>query len=789
MNFLKQSNTTYYSIVFLVLTFFACKEEKSYPYLNISLSADERVTDLVSRMTVEEKVSQLSHLAPAIERLNIIEYGPNLDTGNLGGDFFEISPERLEEYKKRRPWENIDAWEDMELSCLDGGYWNEALHGVARSGLATTFPQCIGLGSTWNPDVIEKMTDVVSTEARIHNNNYGKKLTYWSPTINILRDPRWGRNEESYSEDPYLLSKMATSFVKGLQGNDPTYIKAVATVKHFIANNSEFNRHDGSSDVSERLLREYYLPAFKSAIMEGKALSVMSAYNAVNGNPASTNTWLLNDVLRKEWGFKGFVVSDCGAISDIIHGHKYETDPEKAVALAVKAGTDLECETCEEEQFLYDKHLLSAHKKGYLSEVEIDVAVKRLFRARILLGEFDPKENVPFTSIPNEKLDCQEHRDLALQIARETMVLLKNDGTLPLKKEALKSIAVIGPNANITELGGYSGTPKVSVTPFQGIKDLVGDSVKVTYEIGCLIMNKNKDEEDNYDESDEEVEDENEENQEPFDETETIAKAVALAKKSDVAILFVGTNLSIANEADDRENLNLPGNQLKLIQEVYKANKNTVVVLINGMSLTINWVDGNIPAILEAWYPGQSGGTAIAETLFGDYNPGGKLPVTFYKDLNELPHIGDYDITKGHTYMYFKGNVLYPFGHGLSYTNFEFSNLKVAENNVKISDDLSVTVSLDAENIGELKGDEVVQLYIKDTESSIIQPIKKLRKFRRISLNKGETKTVTFKLTKEDFSFWSSTQKDWFIENGTFEILVGASSRDIKLKKRIEFKN
>ena len=309
-------------------------------------------------MTVEEKVSQLSHLAPDIERLNIIEYGPNLDTGNLGGDFFEISPERLEEYKKRRPWENIDAWEDMELSCLDGGYWNEALHGVARSGLATTFPQCIGLGSTWNPEVIEKMADVTSTEARIHNNNYGKKLTYWSPTINILRDPRWGRNEESYSEDPYLLSKMATSFVKGLQGNNPTYIKAVATVKHFVANNSEFNRHDGSSDVSERLLREYYLPAFKSAIMEGKALSVMSAYNAVNGNPASTNTWLLNDVLRKEWGFKGFVVSDCGAISDIIHGHKYETDPEKAVALAVKAGTDLESETCEEEQFLYDKHLL-----------------------------------------------------------------------------------------------------------------------------------------------------------------------------------------------------------------------------------------------------------------------------------------------------------------------------------------------------------------------------------------------------------------------------------------------
>ena len=748
----------YFSLVFLILTFLGCKEETSYPYLDINLSAEERAADIVSRMTVEEKMAQLSHLAPGIERLGVIEYGPNAGNPLLTEKHPDYDAEELKEWVKNRPWEKWDEWEKGD--CLDGGYWNEALHGVARAGLATAFPQSIGLGSTWNPGIIQQMTDVASTEARIHNNVYGKKLTYWSPTINILRDPRWGRNEESYSEDPYLLSQMATAFVKGFQGDDPKYLKAIATIKHFVANNSEFNRHDGSSDISERWLREYYFPAFKSAIMEGGAMSVMSAYNAVNDTPVSANSWLLNDVLRDEWGFKGFVVSDCGAVSDLVHGHKYETDPEKAVALSVKSGTDLECETCETEQFLYDKYLPNAYKKGYINDAEIDKAVTRLFRARFLLGEFDPKEKVAYTAIPREKLDCEDHRTLALQIARESMVLLKNDGILPINKENVKRIAVIGPNANIAELGGYSGSPKVLVTPLQGIKDLVGDSVEVVYEQGCLISN--------------EVEEK--------DETQTITKAIELAKNSDVAVLFVGTNLSIANEAGDREDLSLPGNQLKLIQEVYKVNKNTIVVLINGMSLTIDWVDQNIPAVLEAWYAGQSQGTAIAETLFGEYNPGGKLPVTFYKNLNDLPHIGDYDITKGRTYMFFEGDVIYPFGHGLSYTSFAYSDIKISSKELLTGRENQIDVEVTITNTGEMKGDEVLQLYVKDMESSVVQPTKRLRDFQRIALDPGETETVSFTLNNEDFSYWDAKTKSWIVEAGDFEIQIGSSSADIKLK-------
>jgi beta-glucosidase len=744
-------------------------------YKNTQLSVDQRVEDLVSRMTVEEKVKQMSHLAPAIERLGVIEYGPNFDNTLMGDDHPDYSQEDLDEAKRQRGWENLEHWD--EGSCLDGGWWNEALHGVARAGLATAFPQCIGLGSTWNPDLIRKMTDVASTEARIHNMTYGKKLTYWSPTINILRDPRWGRTEESYSEDPYLLSRMAVAFVKGFQGDHPKYLKPIAPRQHFVANNSEYNRHNGSSDVSERFLREYYLYAFQAGITEGGAYSVMSAYNAINGVPASANNWLLDDVLRGEWGFKGYVVSDCGAVSDIVHGHEYETDPEKAVALAAKAGTDLECETCETEQFLYDKYLLNAVKKGYISEKDIDKNVFRLFRARFLLGEFDPPQNVPYNSIPKSKLDCKEHRELALQIAKESIVLLKNDSsTLPLDRNKIESIAVIGPNADRTVLGGYSGTPSVSISPLQGLKDKVGGDIKIRYSEGCKVMDK-------------EAVDWDEEEDKPIwkilDERESINEAAELAEKSDLAIVFAGTNLDVANEAADRTDLGLPGNQLKLIQAVYMANPNTVVVLINGMALTINWVNDNIPAIVEAWYPGQAGGAAIADVLFGDYNPGGKLPVTFYKRLEDLPPLGEYDITKGHTYWFNKNEVLYPFGHGLSYTTFQYKNLRVSSRTFDPANENKITVSVDIKNTGSMKGDEVVQLYIKDVKSTQIQPSKKLREFKRITLNKGQTKTVRFVLDNEDFAYWSERKKDWFVQDGAFEIQIGSSSADIKLTKMI----
>jgi beta-glucosidase len=570
---------------------------------------------------------------------------------------------------------------------------------------------------------------------------------------------------------------MAVAFVKGFQGNHPKYFKAIATVKHFVANNSEYNRHTGSADISERWLREYYLAAFKAAIIEGGAFSVMSAYNAVNGVPASANSWLLKEILRGEWDFKGYVVSDCGAISDVVHNHKYETDPEKAVALTAKTGTDLECETCETEQFMYDKYLLKAYNKGYITDADLDKNVIRLFKARIKLGEFDPPENVPFTKIPRSKLDCEEHRELALQAAREAMVLLKNDKNfLPLDKNSVEKVAVIGPNADIVELGGYSGSPSVRISPLAGIKQKLAGTAEIVFSKGCSISGN---EEKGWDE----------EKDRPIlkklDETKSIKEAAELAANSDVAILVVGTNLSVANEAADRNDLDLPGNQLTLIKAVYKANPKTVVVLVNGMALTINWVDKNIPAILEAWYAGQAQGEAIADVLFGDYNPGGRLPVTFLKSVNELPPLGDYDITKGRTYLFNKKEVLYPFGHGLSFSSFEYTNLSVDKNTIDSQAENELVVSVDIQNKSIIKGDEVVQLYVKDLESSVIQPIKKLREFKRITLDESDITTVIFKLGNEDFSFWDETQKKWIIEPGEFEIHVGSSSEDIKFIKSI----
>jgi beta-glucosidase len=760
-----------YTILLLAvqLSWWGCSDQKDY--LNTDLTIDERVDDLVSRMTVEEKIPQLSHLAPGIERLGVVPYDPNLY--NPLGDNFEVDEEEIHEFDSLKPWENIEYWEEGD--CLDGGWWNEALHGVARAGLATAFPQSIGLGSTWNPELVEQAMAIASTEARVHHNVYGKKLTYWSPTINILRDPRWGRNEESYSEDPFLLSQMALAFVKGFQGDDPDYLKAIATVKHYIANNSEFNRHNGSSDIQERWLREYYMPAFQSAIEEGGAYSVMSAYNAVNGVPVSADPRLLTEVLRDEWGFEGYVVSDCGAVSDVVHQHKYETDPEKAVALIVKSGLDLECETCETEQFMFDQYLLGAYNKGYISEDEIDVAVKRLFRARMLLGEFDPPEMVPYSNLSRDDLDTEENRAFALQVARESLVLLKNRNEfLPLDKNNIKSIAVIGPNADILELGGYSGTPSVSMDPLTGLQRYLGDDVRITFSRGCEISDKVEVDWD--EEADEPI-------FETLDETNTIREAAQVARNADVVILFLGTNLNIANEAADRTDLDLPGNQLRLAQEVFKANPKTVAVLINGMPLAINWLDQNLPAILEAWYAGQAQGTAIAEALFGDYNPGGKLPVTFYKGVDDLSPLDDYDITRGRTYWFYEDEVLYPFGHGLSYTTFEYGDVSLDKNTFSGEDKIIATVQV--ENTGATGGDEVVQLYVRDVESDLLQPKKKLRDFKRIMLEPGASAIVSFELDKSDFSYWNESKNGWDIESGEFEIQIGSSSVDIQARSII----
>ncbi|OUT98758.1 MAG: hypothetical protein CBB92_06510 [Flammeovirgaceae bacterium TMED32] len=759
----------FWLIGFLICS--SCNNEKP-AYLDSQLSVDQRVDDLVSRMTLEEKISQLSHFAPGIPRLGVIPYDPifkNPFGPTSVGE--EITSNSQKDYKEKEYWKQIGP--SGEAYYMDGGYWNEALHGVARAGRATAFPQCIGLGSTWNPELIQQMAQIIGTEARIHHNEYGKKLTYWSPNINILRDPRWGRNEESYAEDPYLLSKMAVAFVQGLQGRDDNYLQAVATVKHFVANNSEFNRHSGSSDIEERFLREYYLPSFKAALIEGQAQSVMSAYNSVNGVPASVNKWLLDSVLRQEWGFEGYVVSDCGAISDIPNVHKYETNKPKAVAMAVVAGTDLECETCETEEFMYDSYLKKGFDQGYVQEIHIDKAVKRLFRVRIKLGEFEQPWSVPFDTISSDRLESLAHQELALETARQSMVLLKNeDNTLPLSTD-IKQLAVIGPNADVIELGGYAGDPTIRISPLTGISSLVSAQTEVIYHKGCNIISTIKSEEENEDQG------------WILDEDASIAEAALIAGNADAAIVVVGTNLSIANEGEDRVELDLPGKQLELIKKVQAVNPKTIVVLINAMPLTINWVDDHVPAIVEAWYPGQSGGLALAEVLFGKTNPGGKLPVTFYKSTNNLPPLSDYDITKGRSYWFFEGEVLFPFGHGLSYTSFEYSNLKISNSSPANND--VIKVSFDIYNAGLVSGDEVIQLYIRDLKSTHIQPIKRLKRFSRLPIDAAKSENITFELNSDDFKYWNPDMKMWHLQPGQFEIQIGSSSADIRLSQTISW--
>jgi len=804
----------------------------------------ERAAALVSLMTLGEKISQLGSSSPAIARLGISAYG----------------------------------------------WWSEALHGVMSSG-CTVFPQAIALASTWDPNLIHQVTTAISDEARVKSNTTGKGLTYWSPTINIARDPRWGRNEESYGEDPYLASRIGVAFVTGMQGDDPVYLKTVSTPKHFIANNTEYNRHSSSSNVGDRDLREYYMPGFKACVMEGKAQSVMGAYNALNGVPCCGNYMLLTEVLRDEWDFDGYVVSDCGAISDIYVNHHYVTTAEQAAALGVLSGCDLNCGD------VYQDHLAQAVQQGLLSEADIDVAVTRLFTARFRLGEFDPPELVPYTSIPSSQLDCQEHRDLALTTALKSMVLLKNNGILPLDINDVNSIAVIGPNADRCVFGGYSGTPNIQVNPLEGIQNKVaGRGITVSYAQGCEIQGElsvvaipseylipegspgenglkgeyynNKDLSGSHAlvRIDSQVDFNWGEgspdpaiNADEFSvlwrgklvppETRTyelavttddgvrlylgdevlihqwhdhatstysvfrelqfgqeydiimdfyentlhaearlqwdylsggIDDAVNIASNADIAIVVVGTDLTVASEGRDRSDIDLPGLQEDLIQAVYNVNPNTIVVLVNGSPVAVNWTEAHVPAILEAWYPGQAGGTAIADVLFGDYNPGGKLPMTSYVTVEQLPGFDDYNVIDANRcYMYFEGGPLYPFGHGLSYTEFSYSNLQIEPN--LITTEGTANISVDVQNVGGREGDEVVQLYVHDVAATVKRPIKELKKFERINLQAGQTKTVMFTLLAEELAFYDAATASFFVEPGIFEIMVGSSSEDIRL--------
>jgi len=824
-------------------------------YMDVTLPVEQRVDDLVSRMTLEEKISQMIYDAPAIERLGVPQYN----------------------------------------------WWNECLHGVGRAGIATVFPQAIGLAATWNSELMYRVATAISDEARAKHHDALRQnirdiytgLTFWSPNINIFRDPRWGRGQETYGEDPYLTSRMGVAFVRGLQGDDPRYLKLVATPKHFAVHSGpEPDRHHFDARVDERDLRETYLPAFEACVREAKAASVMGAYNRTNGEPCCASPTLLEQILRQEWGFDGYVVSDCGAIRDIYAHHKVVETPEEAAAIAVKAGCDLNCGGT------YPA-LLSAVEKGLLSEEAIDQAVKRLFTARFRLGMFDPPEQVAYAQIPYEVNNSPEHQTLALQAARESIVLLRNDGDLLPLDKGLASIAVIGPNADDLQvlLGNYNGTPARAITPLEGIRRKVSPSTRVYYARGCDIATGvpplvaippaclRPAEADAgqsgltaayYDSLGFEGEPAftrvdpcvdftwkdatplSERVADPFavrwtgfivppvsgtyrlgvsgfsgyrlyldgeliveyrgvhhavtrtgeveleagrlysvrldymnrsldpqvrllwsiPDSASTADAVEMAQKAEVVVMFMGLSPALEGEempvqvegfaGGDRTDIRLPRPQEELLQRIQALGKPVVLVLLNGSAVAADSLE-TVPAILEAWYPGQAGGDAIADVLFGDYNPGGRLPVTFYRSVDDLPPFEDYRM-EGRTYRYFRGEPLFPFGYGLSYTSFVYSNLRLSAETISPIDTL--TISVDVRNTGERAGDEVVQLYVSDVAASVPVPIWQLQGFERIHLAPGETKTVTFTLTPRQLSLIDGAGRR-VVEPGAFQVAVG----------------
>jgi beta-glucosidase len=639
------------------------------------------------------------------------------------------------------------------------------------------YPIPTAMGATWDPGLVHELAVATSDEARaIYNawhtdpNFQGEKkgLIYRSPVINISRNPYWGRINEIYSEDPYLTGRLGVAFVKGLQGDDPKYLKLVSTLKHYAVNNVETNRQSLSATVSERWLFEYWLPHFKDCFIEGQAQSVMASYNAINGVPNNINKYLLTDILKKQWGFEGFVVSDLGGVKTMVEGHeKGQMTYEQAVGQSLMAG-------CDFSDTEFRTYIPKAVQMGILTMERLDDAVYRVMRDRFRLGEYDPPEIVPYSKIPFSVVCSPEHRQLALKVAQKAIVLLKNkDNFLPMDKNKIKTIAVIGPHTNIFTAGSYSGRANNPVTPLQGIKNRASGQTDILYTPGAEIpTNRRQNPNANP----------NAQQQPSFNREEELKKAVEMAKKADVVILYIGTTLNTEAEGRDRTTLVLPGNQEQLVEAVMAVNPKTVVVEMNAGPLAVPWIKENVPAILEAWWAGEEGGNAIADVLFGDVNPGGKMPLTVYASDEQVPPQDEYDISKGFTYMYIKGAPLFAFGHGLSYTKFQYSNLKVGSPTIDPAGTQTVTV--DVKNTGKREGDEVVQLYIRDPECSVVRPSRELRAFERITLKPGEMKTVTLKVPGEKLAFYDEKTHQFVVEPGVFEVLIGSSSEDIRLQTK-----
>ena len=698
------------------------KQIESFPFNNPKLSVDARIKDLISRLSLEEKIAQMMNSTPEIKRLNIPPYD----------------------------------------------YWNEALHGVGRSGVATVFPQAIGLGATFDTDLALRVSTAISDEARAMYNVYKSKgnysrysgLTFWTPNINIFRDPRWGRGQETFGEDPFLTAQIGTAFVKGLQGDNPNFLKTAACAKHFAVHSGpEKVRHSFNAGATPKDLWETYLPAFQ-ALVEAKVESVMCAYNSTNGEPCCSNKYLISDVLKKQWNFKGHIVTDCGAIEDFYvtkdkGGHGFSKDVAEAAALVVKSGVGLNCG----DSFYA---LSDAVKKGFITEKEIDVELANLLRTRFKLGLFDPMGSNPYDAISYQVVNSPSHRALSKEVALKSMVLLKNNGVLPLKNN-LQRYFVTGPNASNIEvlLGNYHGINPEMVTILEGITAAISPESQLEYRLGAMLNKPS---------------------------INPINYATGNARSSDVTIVVLGVSSTLEGEegdsidsdtAGDRLDYDLPKNQIEYLRDLRKtadknpANKKPIVAVVTGGSpMNLSEVQELADAVLLVWYPGEEGGNAVADVLFGKVAPSGKLPITFPKSLSQLPPFEDYSM-KGRTYKYMNVDPMYPFGFGLSYTTFSYSDASVSTKS--ISKNESVVVSVKVTNTGKQAAEEVVQLYVSDLKASVDVPNFQLNNMQRISLNAGETKEVRFTLSPKAFELVKNDGTK-IIEAGDFKIYIGGSS-------------
>lgn len=776
-------------------------------YRDESYSFKERAADLVSRMTLEEKISQVGNLSAAIPRLGIPFYN----------------------------------------------YWSEASHGYFgpfkyRPMDVTSFPVCLAMSQSWDQEKIEKVADAISDECRAYHNEDGDELHMWCPTINMARDPRNGRSDENFGEDPYLTGKLAVGYIRGMQGKDEKHLKAIATPKHYALNSSENNRHHGSANVDEATLREYYTKAFEYAVREGEAESIMTSYNRVNGVPASCNDFLLSTLLREEWGFDGMVVSDCGAVADVyggnsmngdgkrVKGHSYAKNLKEASAMTLNAGCDMSCGA------EHKHNLCEGLRQGMVDENTLDQALIRIFTSRFRLGLFDEKKHVSYSSIDKSCVCSKEHAALSVDMANDTIVLLKNEKKLlPLDKHAGKKILVVGPNAIYRELGGYSAgsiskvveTP-VNIMALDGIRIALADtSSEVLYEKGWCngreykgdalellpgaeLPVDNGDSDGAFDPAaimsgiedvlGPEVSMEQlgiafmsperhapEDKDKKADNDILFARALKAAKTADYVIVIAGTDATNASEEHDRESLALPYGQDEKIQKLLEVNENTIVVLSTLGAVTGAFFE-TAHTILNAHFAGEAQGTAIANVIFGDVNPNAKLTTTWYRDIAELPSVNDYGLKwndtydgKSRTYMYYDGRPLFPFGYGLSYTTFSYENLRLDGKELSGNDILKVSV--DVTNTGARDGAEIVQLYVtRNIPEGVAdnKPIRQLKGFEKVWLKAGEKKTVELNVPVSEITFWSYLEKKMIIEPGTYDIQIGRNSADIVLREEID---